>query len=171
MGHTVCLNIRFNLWHSCCTSCSNLLRYVAWHCCAQFQKMCPDWVVLPRCLHRAVGGAACCMLFRPTNIVSRSEPAVNTDTYIQMHCLHAGRYLFRLQRHIIVHSSAHIVQEKERKSRMHINICVYLVSPGSFKIQIDLPLTSHILFCKHFHTQTILIIKVTVHSHPAPLSV
>lgn len=56
--------------------------------------------VFQRCVHRANGEAARCML----HIAGGSEPAVNIDTYIHMHRLHAGRYLFRLQRHIIVHS-------------------------------------------------------------------
>lgn len=70
------------------------------------------------------GEAACCMLFRPSHTVSRSEPAVNTDTYIHMHRLHAGRYLFRLKRHMIVHSSAHT--HTVRKGEKEQNVYEYI---------------------------------------------
>ncbi len=86
--------------------------------CTVFRKR----VVPQRCLSTAVGEAACCTLFRPSHIVSRSDPAVKTDTYIHMHRLRAGRYLFRLQRHMIVHSSTRTVQERERWE----NVCEYM---------------------------------------------
>lgn len=69
----------------------NFPRYVAWHSCLQSQMMrCA--AALP--VRSSWCEAARCMLFRPSHIVSRSEPAVNTDTYIHMRRLHAGRYLF-----------------------------------------------------------------------------
>lgn len=52
-----------------------------------------------------------------------------------------------------------------------MNICVYLASPHSALIQIDLTRTSWIFFCKHSRTQSIIIIKDPMRSHPAPLCV
>lgn len=137
----------------------------------KFRKCVSACVVLQRCLCGAVGEAACCMLFRHSHIVSRSDPAVKTYTYIHMHRLHAGRYLFRLQRHMIVHSGAHTVHEQERKENVYeYSICVYLVPSHTYQIQIRSTSNLNGYFV-NIPTQSTIIIKDTVHSHPAPLCV
>lgn len=103
------------------------------------------------------------------HIESRSCPAVNTDSCIHMHHLHAGRFLFGLQRWLF--TVAHKQYNwRGGESWIYMGVCVHLVSPASFWIQIDLPLISWILFCKHSHTQSTIIIKDAVRSHLLSLS-
>ena len=75
------------------------------------------------------------MLFKPSHIVSRSDPAVKTDTYIHMHRLHAGRYLFSLQRHMIVHSSTRTVQEQQKEEDVYEYICIFSFTAALFRFK------------------------------------
>lgn len=155
-----------DLRHLYCTKrCSD---FVAWQGYVHLQKMCLGCIVLQRCLSRAVGEVACCMLFRPSHIVRRSHPAVKTDTNIHMHPPSGWEMLIQTE-DTWLFTVAHIqYASKRNKRRMYMNICVYLVSPCSVLIQIDLTWTKWILFCKHSHTQsTIFINKDSVRSHPA----
>lgn len=99
---------------------------------------------------------ASCTLFRCLVLLGRSYPAVNIDTYIRRHHLHAGRYLFRLQRHAIVDSITH-----ERESEKII-YAASIFPPGSCHSPIAAPITFWMSFCKHYRTQRNIIIKATL---------
>lgn len=117
--HNVGLDVRVS-----CDFHSNFPRYVVWHSCVEFDVLCLCCCAAALPVQSCWCEAACCMLFRPSHIVSRSEPAVNTDTYIHMHRLHAGRYLFKPQRHMIAHSTVAHTQYEERAERIWMYVYI-----------------------------------------------